>query len=61
MLHIPNFIANRHVPPHSGVFLDNYDPATGQIYSRVADSDETDVADAVQAAQDAFPAWSRTL
>ncbi len=60
MLHIPNFIANRHVPPHSGAYLDNRDPATGQVYSRVADSDGSDLDDAVQAAREAFPAWART-
>src|SRR3954471_23475239 len=60
MLHIPNFIANRHVPPHAGAYLDNHDPATGQVYARGADSDGRDVDDAVQAAQEAFPAWSRT-
>src|SRR5947209_1474031 len=60
MLHIPNFIANRHVSPHSGAYLDNHDPATGWVYSKVADSDGRDVDDAVQAAQEAFPAWSRT-
>src|SRR5262249_18342169 len=57
---IPNFIANRHVPPHAGAYLDNRDPATGQVYARVADSDGRDLDDAVRAAQEAFPAWART-
>jgi aminomuconate-semialdehyde/2-hydroxymuconate-6-semialdehyde dehydrogenase len=57
---IPNFIAGRHVAPASGQYLDNIDPATGQVYSRVADSDARDVESAVSAARDAFPAWSRT-
>src|SRR5437870_5615859 len=60
MLNIPNFIGGRHVPPQSEHFLDNIDPATGEVYSRVADSDGRDVDTAAQAAVAAFPAWSRT-
>ncbi|HYT89690.1 MAG TPA: aldehyde dehydrogenase, partial [Gemmataceae bacterium] len=60
MLRINNFIGGQHVPPESGRYLDNHDPATGQVYSLVADSDVRDVEAAVQAARAAFPAWSRT-
>jgi aminomuconate-semialdehyde/2-hydroxymuconate-6-semialdehyde dehydrogenase len=60
MLHIPNFIDGRHVEPISGQYLDNIEPATGQVYSRVADSDARDVELAAQAAAKAFPGWSRT-
>jgi len=60
MLQIPNFIAGRHVPPASGRYLDKIEPATGQVYSQLADSDSRDVDAAVQAAQQAFPKWSRT-
>jgi aminomuconate-semialdehyde/2-hydroxymuconate-6-semialdehyde dehydrogenase len=60
MLHIDNFIAGQLVPPASGQYLDNIEPATGKVYSRVANSDGRDVEDAVQAAARAFPAWSRT-
>jgi aminomuconate-semialdehyde/2-hydroxymuconate-6-semialdehyde dehydrogenase len=61
MLQIPNFINGRHVPPASGHYLDNIEPATGQVYSQVADSDSRDIDAAVQAAREAFPKWSRTL
>jgi aminomuconate-semialdehyde/2-hydroxymuconate-6-semialdehyde dehydrogenase len=57
---ILNFIAGRQVAPASGQFLDNLDPATGEVYARVADSDARDVEVAVDAAKTAFPAWSRT-
>src|SRR6202011_2141258 len=57
---ILNFIAGRHVAPASGQFLDNVDPSTGQVYSRVADSAARDVEAAADAAKTAFPAWSRT-
>src|SRR5438132_12034093 len=60
MLHINNFIAGRHVEPLSGRYLDNLDPATGQVCARVADSDVRDVEAAAAAAAAAFPAWSKT-
>jgi aminomuconate-semialdehyde/2-hydroxymuconate-6-semialdehyde dehydrogenase len=60
MLHINPFIAGRHVAPHSGRYLDDLDPATGQPCARVADGDAHDVEAAVQAAAAAFPAWART-
>ena len=41
-------------------YLDNYNPATGKVYSLIPDSDEKDVQLAVDAAQAAFPKWSRT-
>jgi aminomuconate-semialdehyde/2-hydroxymuconate-6-semialdehyde dehydrogenase len=55
---IPHFIGGRHVPPASGHWLDNVEPATGAVYSRVADGDQDDVQGAVDAARAAFPAWS---
>jgi aminomuconate-semialdehyde/2-hydroxymuconate-6-semialdehyde dehydrogenase len=60
MLNLPNFINGCHVAPLSGQYLDNIDPATGQVYCRVADSDAHDVDAAAGAAKAAFPAWSRT-
>src|SRR5262249_39167187 len=43
-----------------GQYLDDSDPATGQVHARVADSDGRDVEQAVEAAAQAFPSWSRT-
>lgn len=60
MLRIGNFIDGRHVGPASGQYLDNREPATGQVHSLVADSDHRDVEQAAQAALRAFPAWART-
>ena len=45
MLQIRNFIDGRHVEPASGRYLDKIDPATGQVCSLVADSEERDVDD----------------
>ncbi len=57
---IGNYINGELVPPVSGEFLDNVEPATGHVYSRVPDSDVRDVERAVAAAAEAFEAWSRT-
>jgi len=60
MLTIDNYIGGEIVPPSGGEYLDNVEPATGDVYSRVAGSDERDVQWAVEAAERAFPAWSKT-
>jgi len=57
---LSNFIAGRAVPPRAGKYLDNFEPATGRVYSRVPDSGEADINDAVAAARAAFPAWAAT-
>jgi aminomuconate-semialdehyde/2-hydroxymuconate-6-semialdehyde dehydrogenase len=58
--HIKNFIDGRFSDPASGKYVDNVEPATGKPYSKVPDSDSRDVELAVDAAEKAFPAWSRT-
>jgi aminomuconate-semialdehyde/2-hydroxymuconate-6-semialdehyde dehydrogenase len=57
MERILNYIHGELVHPASGVFMDNYDPATGRVYSVVPDSDTADVNRAVEAAQAAVPRW----
>lgn len=57
---LSNFINGKHVPPQSGAYLDNFEPATGHVYGRVPDSDGTDIGAAVAAAKAAFPAWAAT-
>ena len=57
---IRNFIGGQFMEPRDGKYLDNIEPATGQPYSQVADSDARDVELAVAAAENAFPAWSLT-
>ncbi|GAC1504123.1 MAG: CoA-acylating methylmalonate-semialdehyde dehydrogenase [Vulcanimicrobiaceae bacterium] len=44
----------------SARFGDVYDPARGHVQARVAFADEATIDRAVQAARNAFPAWSRT-
>jgi aminomuconate-semialdehyde/2-hydroxymuconate-6-semialdehyde dehydrogenase len=55
---IINFIGGEFVGPIGGKYLDNIEPATGKVYSRVADSDARDADLAVAAAEKAFPDWS---
>ncbi len=60
MQHIQNYINGKQVPPESGEYLDNFEPATGLVYSRVPASGAKDINAAVAAAKSAFPAWSST-
>jgi aminomuconate-semialdehyde/2-hydroxymuconate-6-semialdehyde dehydrogenase len=56
---IKNFIGGKFVEPVGGKYLDNIEPATGKVYSQVADSDSRDVDLAVAAAEKAFIDWSK--
>ena len=60
MVRIENYIGGELVKPASGSYLDNFEPATGKVYSEIADSDDRDVNLAVEAAKAAFPSWSKT-
>jgi len=60
MVRIENYIGGELVKPASGSYLDNFEPATGKVYSEIADSDDRDVNLAVEAAKAAFPRWSKT-
>jgi aminomuconate-semialdehyde/2-hydroxymuconate-6-semialdehyde dehydrogenase len=59
MQRIDHYIDGDPVEPLSGKYLDNIEPATGKVYSSLADGDDADVARAVEAAERAFPGWSR--
>jgi aminomuconate-semialdehyde/2-hydroxymuconate-6-semialdehyde dehydrogenase len=60
MQEILNFIDGRQAPAASGEWLDDVDPATGEVYARAASSDARDIDRAVAAAVGAFPSWSTT-
>ena len=60
MITIENYIGGALVQPASNEYLDNIEPATGEVYSHIPDSDDRDVNLAVDAARAAFPAWSQT-
>ena len=57
---ILNYINGELTEPNGGNYLDNFEPATGQVYSQLADSDETDIARAVEAAEQAQETWAST-
>lgn len=57
MKKILNYIDGKLEEPIDGLFLDNINPATGQVYSIIAHSNEKDIATAFSAAQNAFSTW----
>ena len=58
MLRISNYINGEFTAPSSLIYLDNFNPAEGKVYSLIPDSDSQDVHQAVNAARDAFPEWA---
>ena len=58
--YLENYIAGNLVGPLSGKFLENINPATGELLSYVPDSNESDVEVAVKGAKEAFKEWSVT-
>ena len=56
---LQNYINGEMVSPASGGYFDNFEPATGKVYSLIPDSDVTDVNAATAAAKAAFPIWSK--
>ncbi len=59
MLKIENYINGELFAPVSNEYLDNFNSATGEVYSLIPDSDERDVEKAVEAAAKAFPIWKQ--
>ena len=57
---IKNYINGKLVEPSSVKYIDNYNPASGKVYSLVPDSNENDINTAVLAAKNAFQSWSKT-
>lgn len=56
---IQNYINGQLVEPISKTYIDNINPATGEVYSFIPNSDERDVEIAVESAQKAFKLWGR--
>lgn len=55
---ILNYINGQLVAPVGGQYLPNMNPAIGDVYSTLPDSDSNDVRLAVESAQQAFSTWS---
>lgn len=58
MKKLQNFINGNYCDPCSGEYIDNFEPATGEVYSLIPNSNADDVQSAVTAAEQAFPIWS---
>ncbi|KXT01053.1 hypothetical protein AC579_2568 [Pseudocercospora musae] len=55
-----NFLDNKFVASKASQWIDLYDPATNNLVTRVPQSTDEELKAAVDSAEKAFPAWSRT-
>jgi len=55
---IVNWVDGGNASPSSGVWLDKFDPSTGELLSQIGESSGADVQQAVGAAWEAFEKWS---
>ncbi|MEO6868971.1 MAG: aldehyde dehydrogenase [Ginsengibacter sp.] len=64
MLNVPdkinNFIGGIYLPPATNKYIENINPATGKVFSLIAESDDRDVELAVKKAKAAFTDWSNS-
>ena len=60
MQKIQNYINGILVAPQNNEYLDNFEPATGKIYSLIAKSNQQDLNQAVKSAEKAQIAWANT-
>lgn len=58
--YLENYIGGNLIGPLSGQFIDNVNPATGEVFTKVPDSNEKDIEIAVNAAKKAFAGWAVT-
>lgn len=59
-MRLGNFIGGHFLPPASGKYFPDINPATAAVIADIPDSGVDDVNAAVEAARKAFPEWSRT-
>jgi len=57
---LQNYVGGRFADSSSDVWIDNVNPATGEVYSYIPDSNSNDIDEAVRAAKEVFPSWSVT-
>lgn len=58
MIELKNYINGDFCESENGQFLDNVDPSTGRVFSKIPNSGAPDLDKAVNAAKMAFPAWA---
>lgn len=59
-MNIQNYINGKFVNPINGNYIDNYNPANGEVYGQIPNSSTKDVESAYEAAKQAFSTWSKT-
>ena len=59
-MNIQNYINGQFVDPLSKNWIDNFNPAKGEVYGQIPNSSSKDVESAYKAAKKAFPQWSNT-
>lgn len=59
MKKIANYINGKLVEPISKNYIDNYNPASGDVYSLIPNSNDEDVNEAIKSARAAFSSWSK--
>lgn len=59
-MNIKNYINGEFLSPKANGWIDNYNPATGEVYGQIPNSTKEDIEKAVEAAEKAFPSWSST-
>ncbi len=59
MEQLANFINGNFIEPKSEGYIDVFEPATGQVYSKVPNSSSADINVAFKAANEALPGWSK--
>ncbi len=60
MENIQNYINGQFTNPVSDDWIDNYNPASGEVYSQIPNSSKDDVENAYKSAKSAFKQWSQT-
>lgn len=58
MIHIQNWINGKKRKPNNSSYIDKFNPHTGNVLYKIADSGKDDVDIAIESALDAFPSWS---
>ncbi len=58
MISLCNYINGELVPPETGLYLENINPATGEVFSKIPKSIKADLDKAVSAANKAKQAWA---
>ena len=59
-MNIKNYINGDFSNPVSNDWLDNYEPASGEVYGQIPNSNAQDIEEATAFAKAAFPQWSNT-